>query len=68
MAITGGFGITVDLERGIARRWVLGRDGIKRWLDTGEVVPEPRPHAAGDVDDAIVAQGHFQGGEDGREG
>ena len=36
MAITGGFGMMMDLTRGGAmRRWVMGRDGVKRWLDTG---------------------------------
>jgi hypothetical protein len=36
--ITGGFGMTMDLERGTARQWVMGRDGIKRWADTNEPV------------------------------
>ena len=35
MAITGGIGFTMDLERGTSRRWVIGRDGIKRWADDG---------------------------------
>jgi hypothetical protein len=35
MAITGGFGMTMDLERGTSRRWVIGRDGVKRWADDG---------------------------------
>ena len=38
MAITGGFGSTLDLESGVTRRWVIGRDGVKRWLDTNEPV------------------------------
>lgn len=36
MSITGGFGMTMDLERGTMRRWVMGRDGVKRWADNGE--------------------------------
>ena len=44
MAITGGFGVTFDLENGSMRRWVLGRDGVKRWLDTDEPV-EHMPRA-----------------------
>ena len=35
MAITGGFGMTMDLERGTMRHWVMGRDGVKRWADSG---------------------------------
>lgn len=50
MSITGGFGVTMDLERGTLRRWVLGRDGIKRWADDGKPVepalPQTRPCAA----------------------
>ena len=38
MGITGGFGITMDLERGTSRQWVIGRDGVKRWADNGEQV------------------------------
>lgn len=38
MAITFGFGTTMDLERGTARQWVMGRDGVKRWADTNEPV------------------------------
>lgn len=33
-AITGGFGITMDLERGASRQWYVGRDGVKRWADS----------------------------------
>ena len=36
MGITGGFGMMIDLERGTSRQWVLGRDGEKRWADTGD--------------------------------
>lgn len=38
MAITGGFGTTMDLERETSRQWVMGRDGVKRWADTNEPV------------------------------
>ena len=38
MAITGGFGVTMDLERGTSRQWVMGRDGVKRWADDGAPV------------------------------
>lgn len=46
MAITGGFGTTMDLERGTIRQWVMGRDGVKRWADTNEPV-EPACRACG---------------------
>lgn len=36
--ITGGFGMTMDMERGTMRQWVMGRDGVKRWADTNEPV------------------------------
>lgn len=39
--ITGGFGMTMDLERGTMRQWVMGRDGVKRWADSGEPVEKP---------------------------
>jgi hypothetical protein len=35
MAITGGFGFTMDLKRGTSRQWVMGRDGVQRWADDG---------------------------------
>lgn len=38
--ITGGFGFTVDLGTGHMRRWVIGRDGVQRWADSGEPVKE----------------------------
>lgn len=40
MAITGGFGTTMDVERGTMRQWVMGRDGVKRWADSGGPVEE----------------------------
>lgn len=48
MGITGGFGITMDLERGTTRQWVMGRDGVKRWADNGEPV-EKRTTLSNDV-------------------
>lgn len=30
--------MTMDLERGTMRQWVIGRDGVKRWADTNEPV------------------------------
>lgn len=35
MAITGGYGATYDLSRMTMRKWVVGRDGVQRWVDTG---------------------------------
>ncbi len=35
MAIKGGFGMRIDLTSGFVRRWTMGGDGTKRWLDTG---------------------------------
>ena len=42
MAITGGFGTTMDIERGTSRQWVVGRDGLKRWADNWEPCEPPR--------------------------
>lgn len=36
MSITGGFGMSVDVQTGAVRRWVMGRDGVRRWADTGD--------------------------------
>ena len=38
MTITGGFGVTVDLQTGVPRAWYMGTDGVQRWADTGEPV------------------------------
>lgn len=35
-----GFGTTFDLETGRVRNWYSGPDGVKKWADTGELVPE----------------------------
>lgn len=40
--ITGGFGTSIDLRTGKSRRWIMGKDQIKRWADTDEPVP-PAP-------------------------
>ena len=32
--ITRGFGTTIDIERGTMRYWVMGYDGVKRWVDS----------------------------------
>ena len=29
-----GFGVTLDVETGLTRRWVVGSDRVKRWADT----------------------------------
>lgn len=44
MAITRGFGMTLDIERGLMRQWVVGRDGVKRWADNNRPVDEQAPH------------------------
>lgn len=49
MGITGGFGTTMDLERGTMRQWVMGRDGVKRWADNGEPVQKPATTLPNDV-------------------
>lgn len=28
----------MDLDRGTMRQWVIGRDGVKRWADSGDPV------------------------------
>lgn len=38
MSILRGFGVTMDLERGTMRSWVVGSDGVKRWADTNQPV------------------------------
>lgn len=39
MTITRGFGLTLDLERGTLRHWVM-RDGVRRWVDDGTLVQD----------------------------
>ena len=36
--ITRGFGMTPDLERRTTRNWVMGADGVKRWVDNMDQV------------------------------
>ena len=36
--MTRAFGITVDIERGTTRNWVMGDDGVKRWVDNMSLV------------------------------
>lgn len=67
MGITGGFGMTMDLERGTTRQWVTGRDGVKRWADTNEAV-EQRPRCAvggmiqrGAMCGSVIVGGQFCG-------
>ena len=40
MAITGGFGMTMDIKRGTMRKWYMRRGDVKRWLDTDEPVEQ----------------------------
>lgn len=37
-----GFGTTFELQTGRVRNWYSGPDGIKKWADTGELVPDER--------------------------
>ena len=37
-----GFGTTFELQTGRVRNWFSGPDGVKKWADTGEVVPDER--------------------------
>lgn len=37
-----GFGITFELQTGRVRNWYSGPDGVKKWADTGELVPDER--------------------------
>ena len=46
-----GFGMTMDLERGTMRSWVVGGDGVKRWADTNDPVEPPQcPYCTSDND------------------
>lgn len=47
--ITGGFGMTFDIKRGVFRQWYLDKSGVKRWVDNSQPVDEsPKP------DDSLV--------------
>ena len=37
-----GFGMTMDIERGTMRSWVVGADGVKRWADSNAPVEAER--------------------------
>lgn len=39
--------MTMDLERGTARQWIMDREGVKRWTDTNEPVEARSPVSAG---------------------
>ena len=54
MAITGGFGFTMDLERGAMRQWYMGRDGVKRWADTDVPVDDCHDSAMGEAVDGAT--------------
>lgn len=32
--------MAIDTKTGLSRRWVMGRDGIKRWADNDEAVAQ----------------------------
>lgn len=36
--ITTGFGVTLCLDTGRSRRWVMGADGVKRWADNNKPI------------------------------
>lgn len=46
-----GFGMTFDLERGSARQWYAGEDGIRRWADNDKPVDTPTPDAPEPMED-----------------
>lgn len=56
MAITGGFGMTMDLESGVTRRWEMGRDGVKRWTDNGEPCEPVSQDVASMSDDQLLSE------------
>lgn len=47
--------MTIDLVRGTTRQWVVGEDGVKRWVDNNEPVnmDEPCPPAVVTLPPAI---------------
>lgn len=36
--ITTGFGVTLCTATGVSRKWVMGKDGIKRWADNNKPI------------------------------
>jgi len=45
--ISGGFGFAIDLQTGVARKWYM-KNGITRWVDTGEIAADTRPKGCGE--------------------
>ena len=52
MAITGGFGSTLDLVNGTGRSWYLDKHGAQRWYDNDQLVNGPKCDHCG-KDDAM---------------
>ena len=63
MAITGGFGFEMDLQRGSVRQWTMGRDGVKRWADTGDACTGCR-RCGGEMRPGKAMQQTFTGAPD----
>lgn len=42
MSALRGFGLTFDIERGMARSWYVGTDGVTRWADDDQPVRCPK--------------------------
>ena len=42
MAITKGFGMSIDTDGFKVRKWVM-KDGVKYWLDECEEAPDDEP-------------------------
>lgn len=40
--ITTGFGVTLCTATGRSRKWVMGKDGVRRWLDSGAPVAQKK--------------------------
>jgi hypothetical protein len=38
-----GFGTTFELRSGTSRGWYVGRDGVRRFVDNGQIVPAAAP-------------------------
>lgn len=46
--------MTMDLEHGTTRQWIIGHDGVKRWTDDGEIA-ETEPVCAAGVEPCACA-------------
>lgn len=55
MAITCGFGMTMDIERGTMRRWYMRRGDVKRWLDTDQPVEQVQKESVQSVPHSTIA-------------